>query len=149
VWLGSEFNDGAARFSPDKRFVAYVSDSTGEPEVWIRPFPGPGAPVRVSQGGGAREPTWSSDGSELYFQAGPRMMAVQVLGTNPTVQVSTQRELFSGGFMAYQPMVPRTYDVLPDGRFVMVQLEGKIESSRDIAVVLNWTEELKRLVPTK
>ncbi len=55
--------------SPDGKLIAYVSDVTGRPEVWVRPYPGPGAPVRVSANGGA-EPLWSRNGRELYFLEG-------------------------------------------------------------------------------
>src|SRR5206468_1094361 len=47
-WLQTEFDEAEASFSADGRWVTYVSDQTGRAEVWVRPFPGPGAPIRIS-----------------------------------------------------------------------------------------------------
>ena len=142
--FNSEAAETAGRFSPDGRFIAYVSDSTGAAEVWVRPFPGPGPPVRVSEGGG-REPLWSLNGRELYFQSGPALMSAAVRTTSSGVEVSTPTRLFSGGFATYQPIVPRSYDVLPDGRFVMIQLDAA-DIRETIAVTLNWFDEVARRV---
>jgi len=76
------------------------------------------------------------------------MMAARVLATSPAIQLSEQRELFTGGFMSFQPTVPQTYDVLPDGRFVMVQLESEVEARREIAVILNWFQDLAQRFPS-
>jgi hypothetical protein len=74
-------------------------------------------------------------------------MAVRIVDTTPEIQLADETELFSGGFVPFQSTVPRTYDVLPDGRFVMIQLDGGENAQQDIAVVLNWFEELKQRVP--
>ena len=146
-WLATEAAENGARFSPDGRYLAYVSDSTGTPEVWIRSFPGPGAPARVSETGG-REPLWSPDGRELFFQSGPAIMAVTVRMGEAGIEISKPMQLFSGGFAPFQTTVPRSYDVLPDGGFVMIQLEGD-DIRETIAVKLNWFEELSRRVPLR
>ncbi len=145
-WLSTEFNEGEARVSPDGRSIAYVTDATGEFEVWVRPFPGPGAPVRVSSSGG-REPVWSPDGKELYFQAGGAVMAVAV-DTAPMLNTGVPERLFAGGFRPYDANMPASYDISSDGRFVMVE-QGDSHDPPHIVVVTNWLEELKRLVPTK
>ena len=80
-WLATPFDEGEAKFSPDGEWVAYTSDETGAVEVWVRPFSGAGAPVRVSPQGG-RQPRWSADGKELFFEredGGPTLLAVPVL----------------------------------------------------------------------
>ena len=61
------------RFSPDGRWVTYVSDESGRDEIYVRPFPGPGGKWQVSSGGGAR-PRWSSDGSGLVFLRGNHLL---------------------------------------------------------------------------
>jgi hypothetical protein len=66
-----------ARFSPDGKWVAYASDETGNTEIFVRPFPGPGPAVRVSTGGG-QLPFWRHDGKELYYTAGSQLLAVSV-----------------------------------------------------------------------
>ena len=66
-----------ASLSPDGRWLAHTSDQSGQTEVWVRPYPGPGVPVRVSTNGGI-EPVWSRTGHELYYLEGQRVMAVAV-----------------------------------------------------------------------
>jgi Tol biopolymer transport system component len=147
-WLDTEFREDEARFSPNGRLVAYTSNSSGRPEIWVRPYPGPGAPVRVSTGGG-HEPVWSHDGKRIFFQNGARIMAVTLEGAPGDVRFSSPTELFAGGFFSWEPTTRRTYDVLPDGRFLMVQTMDQREPRPEIAVVMNWFEELKRLAPPR
>ncbi len=105
----------------------------------MRPFPGSGAATQVSLEGGI-EPVWSPDGRELYYFFGG-MMAVQI-ETEPTVTAGPPRVLFEG---SYRTGGGRHYDLAPDGeRFLMI----RASSSEQINVVLNWFEELERLVPT-
>ena len=69
AWLNAEYDEDDARVSPDGRFVAYAADPAGQPEIWVRPYPGPGAPVRISQAGG-HEPVWSRDGKGAVLPVG-------------------------------------------------------------------------------
>jgi len=64
-WLNTSFEEEGARFSPDGRVVAYVTDQSGRQEVWVRYADG-SAPIRVSSGGG-HEPVWARDGRELFY----------------------------------------------------------------------------------
>ena len=66
-----------AMLSPDGRWLAYASDQTGQQEMWVRPYPGPGAAVRISPNGGV-DPVWARSGRELYYLEGTRLMAVAV-----------------------------------------------------------------------
>ncbi len=146
-WLQTEFDEDEASFSPDGRWVSYVSDQTGRAEVWVRPFPGPGAPIRMSAEGG-HEPVWSRNGAELFYQSGRKLITAEVASREPELRFKPLRVLFEGGFVPYDPNVPRTYDVAPDGRFLMIQ-EDQRPSSASLVVVQNWLEELKRLAPTR
>ena len=80
-WLQTPFLESTAAVSPDGRWIAYSMNQTGVDEIWVRPFPGPGAPTRLSDGGGAR-PIWKRDGKEIYFDSrgtnadSPRGLAV-------------------------------------------------------------------------
>jgi serine/threonine-protein kinase len=145
VWVQTPFAENNAMFSPDGKWVSYVSDSTGADEVWVRPFPGPGSPVRVSVAGG-HDATWSRDGRELFYQEGSKLMVAAVASTSP-LQLQAPKLLFEGGFVAWEPNTPRTFDVAPDGRFLMI--EPTATNAQRFNVVLNWVEELKRLVPAK
>jgi Tol biopolymer transport system component len=143
LWLQTPFAEGSPVFSRDGKWVAYVSDLTGGDEVWVRPFPGPGSPVRVSSAGG-HDPVWSPNGKELFYQEGSKLMVAAVLSTSP-MQLQTPTMLFDGGFVPWEQNAPRTFDVSADGRFLMV--EPSPRESQRFNVVLNWVEELKRLIP--
>ena len=71
-WLQTPVNEWAGRLSPDGRWIAYNSDESGQPEVYVRPFPGPGGKWLVSQGGGGFNAIWSRDGRRLHFRRGDR-----------------------------------------------------------------------------
>jgi serine/threonine-protein kinase len=74
------FNDASPRFSPDGKFVAYESDASGRPEIYVRPFAGGALPARISSDGGTK-PRWRADGTELFFLApGGRLMSVPMRG---------------------------------------------------------------------
>jgi Tol biopolymer transport system component len=143
-WLQTPFEESEGRFSPDGHWLALVSDQTGRSEVWVRPFPGPGAPVRVSPDGG-RNPLWSRDGRELFYENGPKVLSARVVSQVPDLRVETPRVLFEGGFV--QGGI-RGFDVAPNGRFLMIEANDTAGST-SIVVVQNWFEDLKRLAPAK
>ena len=141
-FLNGPNNERSGRFSPDGSAFAYVSDeSGGEFQVYVTPYPGPGRRIPVSIDGGL-SPIWSSDGDELYFRQGSKVMAASIT-LGPQIEVSTPVELFDGPYTLDLSGHQR-YDVAPDGRFLMV------ENSEDfrIVVVEGFFEELNRLVPT-
>ncbi len=125
----------------------YVSDETGREEIYLRPYPGEGGKRSVSPDGGT-EPLWSSSGRELFYRNGDKMMAVRV-ETEAKLRVGTPEVLFEGRFaITHRPDTPRNYDVSRDGqRFLMVQTVDD-PAPTQINIVLNWFEELERLVPT-
>jgi len=139
--------DGLQRhpdFSPDGRWVAYDSTETGPAEVYVRPFPGPGGITPISTEGGY-EPLWSRDGKELFYRNGDQMMVVTI-ETEPEFKAGVPKELFKGQFRGSATFFGHSYDLAPDGRFLMIQ-ESQESIPPAIHVVLNWFEELKRLVP--
>jgi len=146
LFLGTPATEGAARFSPDGRWLAYVSDESGGPEIYVQPYPGPGGKWQISNGGGI-EPAWNPNGRELFYRVADKMMAVPVT-SQPTFSAGKPVALFTGDYLASPfPATGVTYDVSPDGqRFLMVKEQA---SAAQINVVVNWFEELKRLVPTK
>ena len=143
-------SDGLSATSADGRWLAYVSDvagGVGEFDVWVRPFSGPGAPIRVSPSGGI-EPVWGPGDRELFYLEGSKMMAVTV-SSEPGFGFRSPEVLFESQYLHGHARLP-SYDVAPDGRFLMIKPapEEKVEIT-EIVVVLNWFEELKRLVPTE
>ncbi len=147
-WLQTPFREAGARFSPDGRWLAYAADVTGAWEVWVRPYPGPGEPVRVSPEGG-RKPTWSHDGREIFYENGDRMMSARVLSLASGLGVEVPRVLFEGGFAQEDGEMDlnlRFVDVAPDGRFLVVE-RTHADATASMVVVENWDDELKRLLP--
>jgi WD40 repeat protein len=136
-------NEGAAgaTLSPDGRWLAYASDSTGSNEVWVRPFPGPGAAVRVSRDGGV-EPIWSRNGRELFYRDADRVMVVAVQAGSE-FQFTPPVALFDGQSEFVPSNQPPSYDVAPDGRFLFLKPPAS-RQSQPITVVVNWIEALER-----
>lgn len=110
----------------------------------MRPFPDvdSGRRVQVSYGGGG-QPQWSANGRELFYRGHSEkaMMAVSVT-TEPSFSVGVAEPLFEDAYT--YGVGPRSYDVGPDGRFLMIEEET---APRQINIVRNWTEELKARVP--
>ena len=141
--VSSPFDERAAMFSPDGRWLAYVSNESGQDEVYVRPYPGPGAPMPVSNDGGI-EPVWSRDGGELYFRHADRMMTVPVSAGG---RLGVPREVFRQDY-ALSPIGRgnANFDVAADGRFLMVRRIVGEGPRAPIHVVLNYFEELKAKV---
>ena len=134
-------------FSPDGRWLAYVSDESGRYEIYVQPYPGPNGKWQISTGGGT-EPRWNPKGRELFYRSGNKMMAVDI-ATQPSFTVGKPRILFEGQYQP-TPTTSPNYDVSPDGqRFLMLKPSAAAEAApTQINVVLNWFEELKQKVPT-
>jgi hypothetical protein len=147
-FLRTRATEGAARFSPDGRWIAYVSDESGKPEVYVQALPPSTGKWQVSTDGGT-EPAWNRNGRELFFRSGDRVMAADV-STQPTFSSGRPRMLFQGKYVRSDfPLTGFAYDVSSDGqRFLMVEETGG-NTAAQINVVLNWAEELKRRVPMK
>jgi serine/threonine-protein kinase len=144
-----------ARFSPDGRWVAYARADRGMPStIFVEPFPATGAKYQLAVQGApsvAHKPVWSPNGRELLY--------VPRLGGFEAVSVTTRPAFAFGSavpvprkFNPGSPAVRALYDITRDGRFVGVVPigdSGAIYSAPQIEVVLNWFEELRRLVPLK
>jgi serine/threonine-protein kinase len=145
--IQTEVAEGSQGISatPDGKLIAYVSDVTGGPELWVRPYPGPGAPVRVSANGAA-EPQWSRNGRELFFLEGPETVMRTAIKPGPELAFEPPVALFRTRFSRLGQ--PPSYDIAPDGRFLFVRnVDG--QASINLVVAVNWTEELKQRVPAR
>ena len=135
----SEFHESNGRFSPDGHWVAYQSDSTGQLEIFVQPFPGPGQKVQVSMGGGVQA-RWRQDGRELfYLSLDNRIMAttIRLDAARGTVDAGTPKALFAVRLPSTpQQANARQYLVSPDGlRFLVNTLK---ESALPVVVAFNW-----------
>lgn len=90
TWFGRDFTNSDTVFSPDGRYVAHSSSQTGQREIVIQPFPGPGPQAPVSVGGG-REPAWARNGELFYRRPGDYAMMAVTVSTEPTVTVRQPR----------------------------------------------------------
>jgi len=139
-FLQTESNELYPCFSPDGRWLAYVSDESKQNEVYVRPFSGPGGKWQISTAGGTR-PRWRRDGKELFYLSNDnKLMAVAINATVSTIEVGDVRPLFQ----THAITVANNYDVSGDGqRFIVNSIvEGQAASS--ITLVVNWTAELKK-----
>ena len=144
-FLETQFREGGPVFSPDGKWIAYVSDESGRFEVYVRPFPGPGEKWPISVDGG-NEVVWPRSGRQLFYRTGDRIMAVDV-ETAPAFSAGKPRVLFE---KAYERSIAlwANFDASPDGqRLLMVKRENPSPPALHINVVLNWLEELKARVP--
>jgi serine/threonine-protein kinase len=148
-FITGPFEERGGIFSPNGRWVAYVSNKSRQNEVFARPYPGPGTEVTISVGGG-HEPVWAPSGEEIFYRHGGKLQAVRVQEVNDTLNISAPRELFDDPYRpdtAGMPGGVANYDVAPDGQhFVMVELQRQEEDTvPQLQLVLNWFEEVQRL----
>ncbi len=135
--------EGAARFSPDGRYLAYASEESGRPEVYVKPFPEGDDRWQVSVHGGAH-PQWSGRGDEIFYLEENTLMVTSVR-TEPDFSVGIPQKLFSGeGLQAeLAAFGDARYDVAPDGeRFVIVKTV--FEGEPAITAIQNWPAILEK-----
>jgi hypothetical protein len=143
-WLRTRFDERDARISPDGKWVAYSSNQTGQPEIWVRSFADAALPLRISSDGGA-DAVWSADGSELFYHNGLKMIVVKFKRGAAGLQILSTAQLFEGGFDAG---TQRPFDVAPDGRFLMIAA-GPRDSATSVVLVRNWGHEIRELARQK
>ena len=139
--------------SPDGKWLAYTLTGAFSQEVYVRPFPQvDNGRWRISTSGGS-QPLWSPDGRKLFFAAPGGAMSVSV-DAAPTFRAGTPTVMFElPTFYSSGGRIGRQWDIAPDGERFLVMNPGEVaageRSPSRIVVVLNWFEELKRLVPTQ
>ncbi len=129
-------NVWGGRLSPDGRWLAYYTLETGSFEVYVTPFPGAGTRWLISRGGG-RDPSWAPDGTEIYYRSGDRLLAAGI-ETSDGIRVLSRRVVAQ----PFSPPLYDDYDIHPDGR-TLVLVRPDAPQGREVAMVLNWFEELK------
>jgi hypothetical protein len=134
--------EGGAQLSPDKRWLVYVSNESGASEIYVRRSPALDRQWQVSEGGGI-QPRWSASGREIYHRGGPKVTAVTFDGRSDVPVLGKPTPLFNDDYDLGQGITIANYDVTPDGRFVMLRRDAQ---GGQLHLVLNWTEELKRIL---
>jgi serine/threonine-protein kinase len=129
--------DNLPRLSPDGKWLAYQSNESGRFEIYVRPFPGNGARVQVSDAGGT-EALWGREGRSLYYR-GPLGEVVHVdVTTGASFSIGARKTALTGDYLTDSSHP--NWDVAPDGRFLMLKRAG---AESQTVVVHNWGRELR------
>ena len=137
AFIGEPFFELASQFSPDGRWLAYNSNESGRSEVYVVPFPGPGARTRISTAGGDNA-RWRRDGKEIFYLELNTLMAAGVAANGSHFEVGAVQRLFDVPTVdGYWP-----YDVSPDGQRFLVNTVS--EAVAPLTIVVNWPAGLKK-----
>ena len=145
-FLPARFNETEGQFSPDGRWVAYISDEAGQgdSELYVAPFPGPGARKQISTDG-ANQPRWSRDGKEIFFlDPDNKLMVAGVNGKGDSFEVSTVKSLFQTRAI----VTPWEYEVSPDGQQFLINT-GPEQPTRTPGTVIARGTDLQALFGSK
>jgi Tol biopolymer transport system component len=138
-FLETDFNEGEPAFSPDGKWMAYVSNESGKNEIYVRTFPDTGGKWQISTSGG-EDPLWSRDGAEIFYDSGTKLMTVPVK-TSPAFEAGTPQLLFEARFRADNGV---QYDVSADGKKFLVDQDITESTLAPITLVQNWLAGRKR-----
>ena len=145
AYLNTEFHEQSGRFSPDGKWVAYTSNETGLDAVYVQSFPISGAKFQISDGG-ALEPQWSADGTELFYLTADRTLMVVPI-------TRTAAEPFRPGLpkaLFTVPSVPGialgqiSYAVGNDGKRFLISIGDGTGSAPPLTVMLNWRAGVRK-----
>jgi len=139
AFLETDFNEGEPSFSPDGKWMAYVSNESGKNEVYVRSFPDTGGKWQASTSGG-EDPLWSRDGNEIFYDSGTKLMAVPVK-TVPAFEAGTPQLLFETHFRQDNGV---QFDVAADGKKFLVDQDATETTLAPITFVQNWLAGRKR-----
>ena len=136
--------------SPDGRWLAYESDSSGQFEIYVGPFPNVSAGQWLISTAGGTRPLWAPNGHELFYVAPDgALMAVRVDPRGGKWSSGSPAKVLDGPYVTRSLRDKRTYDVSTDGKTFLMVKQNANQAAPQIVVVQNWIEELKRLVPTR
>ncbi|MDA2938028.1 hypothetical protein MYX75_07180, partial [Acidobacteria bacterium AH-259-A15] len=145
----TQFAEVGTEISPEGGWMAYMSNESGQLEIYVRPFPNVDEGKWQISSDGGREPVWGPQGQELFYRNGETMMVVRIK-TEPIFTAGNPEVLFTGRYVTRGG--GRQYDISPDGqRFLMIKEAGEAggtSARQELIIVQNWFEELKRLIPT-
>jgi len=148
-FVNSAFDEREPAFSPDGRWLAYMSTESGSFEVYIRPFPSPGGKWQISTGGGGY-PKWSRNGKELFYRTQDnKIMAVTYTASGNSFSAD-KPQLWSPGQFTDRGFGFSNFDLHPDGkRFAVLKAPGTEQAAavNKVSFVFNFFDELRRKVP--
>ena len=139
-FLQGDFNESQGQFSPDGRWIAYVSDESGGQQVYVQSFPTPTGQRQISTEGGT-QPRWRRDGKELFYLAPDRKLMAVTVKTGATFEADAPRAMFQTELNV--AALRQSYAVSADGNRFLLNTSLGTESP-PITVVLNWPALLKK-----
>ena len=149
-------NEMTPAFSPDGKWLAYVSNESGRHEVYVQPYPGPGERHLISTRGG-EQPAWNPNGPELFYvqggvysPGGPTTLMSVRIATTPAFRAGTPEPVFENAYLGTG--WGRSYDVAPDGRRFLLTFRKEPPPAlppAQMVLVQHWFEDLRRLAPAK
>jgi Tol biopolymer transport system component len=134
--------DGGPQLSPDRHWLMYQSNASGQAEIYVRRYPALDRQWQVSEGGGVQA-RWSRTGREIYYRSGQRLVAVPIDASGAEPVFGKPTALFADEYDFGQGITIANYDVTPDGRFIMLR---RGPNGGKLHAVVNWTEELKQIL---
>jgi Tol biopolymer transport system component/predicted Ser/Thr protein kinase len=150
-FLNSSFEELSPAFSPDGRWLAYASDESGEYEVYVRPFPGPGGKWQISTGGGSFA-KWSRNGKDLFYRTQDNKVMVATYTVSGDSFHADKPRLWSPGQFTSRlsSIFAASFDLHPDGkRFAVLRSgTGEVPKVDKVSLISNFFDELNRKVPT-
>jgi serine/threonine-protein kinase len=144
VFLNGPYDELDPTFSPDGHWLAYDSNESGNAEVYVRPFPGPGGKWQISSSGGTT-PRWSSNGRELFFRTlDNKLMVAEYTASGDSFTAGGPQQWSPSPFTARGPT--RNFDVHPDGKRVVVMKtpESEVPAINKVSFIFNFFEEVRR-----
>jgi len=146
VFLSSRFDEREPMFSPDGRWIAYQSNESGGVEVYVKPFPGPGGTLPISNGGGSF-PVWSRTARELFYGTPAQQIMVVSYRVEGASFRAEKPRLWSEGRYRFRGF-PRPYDLHPDGkRFALPPASPGDVKQDHVTLIFNVFDELRRIAP--
>ena len=128
--------EGGAQISPNGKWMAYTSDESGEPEVFLTSYPTPGQKIPISSGGGLH-PLWNRDGRRIFYRSGQRMMAVDLASADEP-RPSPPRVLFEGQYKFGPNLSLPHFSLGPDGKSLLLVREEP--GARSLTLITNWLD---------
>jgi WD40 repeat protein len=146
-FLATQFEEYDGQVSPDGQWIAYVSDVTGQPEIYVQRFPAGGDRVKISAELGTI-PRWSPDGSEIIYvdDTNSKYYSVSVAVQDGTFRAQLPELIFQMKKDEYS----LAYDLSNDGKRFLFRRAGQanVDSSRDPTLIVNWFKELRMKTST-
>ena len=151
AFLVTPADERSPSFSPDGKWMAYSSDESGTPEIYVRAFPNPGGKWQISNSGGAAYPMWSPNGRELFFETLDNRIMVTTYTVKGDSFTAEKPRLWSEKKLGGRPNSSKNVDLAPDGKRIVALMPldtpDAQQSQNHVFFLMNFFDELRRRVP--